>query len=904
MYTTITAQCYDCISSVIRRLSFSLIPNTVLLVFVSANDVFITLEISWDLKLGQKVASIRETGLYIGSNEKRRAQLDQLGFVWRARAPPSDARDTADGVPFKQVYDALVAYRENIKPTGQLNIPLDFTVPDSEPWPENTRGLPLGLTVDALKSQSFLEKNPEAEKKLQEIGVLESSTSAQENMSANDKRFQAIYDALLRYKEIYGDLLVPQAFVIPEDSQDFPENTWGIRLGARVNNIRTQGSYVNNNSEREEMLTEIGFVWTPPQKESKSKRGRRSLDEIDREEREVLEALSSSAHSSDSEDPSPTEDDDEDIESFLSSFDFSESGEDDDDDSSVSPKGLTWGLEAQDDDDGAAETDSDDASMNAGPDEDWEEPMNLGQSLAAAKERAVAAGIVEDNDTKRPTKRKREPEMPWYNDDFGDDFVFEDVVEALTLYKQFYGSFANLTNAEYTIPIRGDSDLEYDEFDALSAELMSMADGLSSAEMEAARFVEDPNSMTNEQLEAEITKMEEAMLGPKQQQSQLQWPEHLEGMRLGNIVRRIREGSLEVKHLPERKAQLDAIDFDWGDPRRFLDVPFEKAVCAMQAYYIVRGDMFVPFDFIMPDEDPWPSALAGYELGKAVKRIRQLQNFFEVFHEEKLYVLRMIDFVWFPTLALPIDPNEGEMTPDRLLLVGMGHPDFQQIRTGPRERADPTRPDFLGADPRQWWRVWRNWEYTTDIAAQDGIFDDAHRLRKKGDLALAEEHEELYGPGLYGQIISLTQDLSERDIIQDDDEKDNLADVIADYIYQAKKCIDFDREDTMTLVQYLTTARQRHDIEDREIEIIDEDENEEDVYESDLEAEAERISKEVSSGLAFEEEAVDDDEDIKEGDDSEDDDEYEYEYEWEYDSEFEEELGLETANIEEEQMES
>jgi hypothetical protein len=446
--------------------------------------------------------------------------------------------------------------------------------------------------------------------------------------------------------------------------------------------------------------------------------------------------------------------------------------------------------------------------------------------------------------------------------------------------------------------------LEYDEFDALSAELMSMADGLSSAEMEAARFVEDPNSMTNEQLEAEITKMEEAMLGPKQQQSQLQWPEHLEGMRLGNIVRRIREGSLEVKHLPERKAQLDAIDFDWGDPRRFLDVPFEKAVCAMQAYYIVRGDMFVPFDFIMPDEDPWPSALAGYELGKAVKRIRQLQNFFEVFHEEKLYVLRMIDFVWFPTLALPIDPNEGEMTPDRLLLVGMGHPDFQQIRTGPRERADPTRPDFLGADPRQWWRVWRNWEYTTDIAAQDGIFDDAHRLRKKGDLALAEEHEELYGPGLYGQIISLTQDLSERDIIQDDDEKDNLADVIADYIYQAKKCIDFDREDTMTLVQYLTTARQRHDIEDREIEIIDEDENEEDVYESDLEAEAERISKEVSSGLAFEEEAVDDDEDIKEGDDSEDDDEYEYEYEWDYDSEFEEELGLETANIEEEQMES
>ena len=58
-----------------------------------------------------------------------------------------------------------------------------------------------------------------------------------------------------------------------------------------------------------------------------------------------------------------------------------------------------------------------------------------------------------------------------------------------------------------------------------------------------------------------------------------QWPEHLAGMKLGTIVSRIRDGSLEVKHLPERKQQLDAIDFDWGDSKN-LSTFHLKRPCA------------------------------------------------------------------------------------------------------------------------------------------------------------------------------------------------------------------------------------------------------------------------------------------------------------------------------------
>ena len=35
--------------------------------------------------------------------------------------------------------------------------------------------------------------------------------------------------------------------------------------------------------------------------------------------------------------------------------------------------------------------------------------------------------------------------IPWFNDDFGDDFVFEDVVEALAFYKDARGSFDDLS---------------------------------------------------------------------------------------------------------------------------------------------------------------------------------------------------------------------------------------------------------------------------------------------------------------------------------------------------------------------------------------------------------------------------------------------------------------------------
>merc|ERR1712070_638726 len=198
-----------------------------------------------------------DKGLYISKSENRRQQLEKLGFTLKGQAATTDTT-----IPFDQVYDALTVYRAEIKPSGPLTVPVEFTVPDAEPWPESTRGLPLGRAIKKLRSKAYLKENPDAEEKLKQIGF--ETDKKEKKLSANDKRFQAVYLALERYKETYGDLLVPQPFIVPSDSAKWPEESWGLRLGARVNAIRSQGTFIKNNSERQGMLDALGFVWTPP----------------------------------------------------------------------------------------------------------------------------------------------------------------------------------------------------------------------------------------------------------------------------------------------------------------------------------------------------------------------------------------------------------------------------------------------------------------------------------------------------------------------------------------------------------------------------------------------------------------------------------------------------------------
>jgi len=336
--------------------------------------------------LGKKVALIRSTGKYIDNNERRRNQLEKLGFLWRLRSEPESSAGNFE-IPFGQIYEALKVYRKEVQPNGSLTVPEEFTIPGTDEWPDNLKGLPLGTLVPKLRSKSFLRENPGAEEKLTAIGFELSS-----KLAANDVRFQNVYSALKRYKEIYGDLLVPQPFEVPTGSQDWPKATWGLRLGARVNAIRSQGTFVKTNAERRELLDEIGFVWTPPEGERR-RRDIKSKSEVETADKQRALGSGESQRDSSTKNETPEDTDEADLDSFVASFDFSgtDSSEASAEEGSISPK---WGFEGGSEFEEVVNAAQEQAALQAAQDE-YQPPKTLKDSLKAAKERAIEVGIIE-----------------------------------------------------------------------------------------------------------------------------------------------------------------------------------------------------------------------------------------------------------------------------------------------------------------------------------------------------------------------------------------------------------------------------------------------------------------------------------------------------------------------------
>ncbi|CAH0480044.1 unnamed protein product [Peronospora belbahrii] len=76
------------------------------------------------------------------------------------------------------------------------------------------------------------------------------------------KRYQwkeLLLAALIQYKKIKGDLLVPGKFVVPEGDDQWPRSTWGLKLGSHVNFLRYKRDSLIKYKIKD--LDDIGFVW-------------------------------------------------------------------------------------------------------------------------------------------------------------------------------------------------------------------------------------------------------------------------------------------------------------------------------------------------------------------------------------------------------------------------------------------------------------------------------------------------------------------------------------------------------------------------------------------------------------------------------------------------------------------
>lgn len=43
--------------------------------------------------------------------------------------------------------------------------------------------------------------------------------------------FDVVWTALVRYKELHGDLTISQRFSVPPDSPEWPQAVWNMKLG-------------------------------------------------------------------------------------------------------------------------------------------------------------------------------------------------------------------------------------------------------------------------------------------------------------------------------------------------------------------------------------------------------------------------------------------------------------------------------------------------------------------------------------------------------------------------------------------------------------------------------------------------------------------------------------------------
>ena len=107
------------------------------------------------------------------------------------------------------------------------------------------------------------------------------------------------------------------------------------------------------------------------------------------------------------------------------------------------------------------------------------------------------------------------------------------------------------------------------------------------------------------------------------------WPRAARNAKLGVRVAAIRSAGRYVKENPARKAELDAMGFEW----RIRDVTgrksaeedkFQLVFQALQLYKAQHTDdtLNVPSSYVIPNSPPWPEKLYGMKLGNEVQLIR------------------------------------------------------------------------------------------------------------------------------------------------------------------------------------------------------------------------------------------------------------------------------------------
>ncbi|EQC40004.1 hypothetical protein SDRG_02664 [Saprolegnia diclina VS20] len=193
-------------------------------------------EETWDLALGRVVNNLRTQWRRNVLSSTQKHDLERLAFPFTGRTI----------IAWSTKLLALKTFRAL---EGHVNVPIAFIVPSDDVWPPVLHRMKLGKVVNAIRNQ--VESLPAHEKnQLDALGFVWSSW---------ERSWDAKLLALETYHRRFNELHVPRDFVVPKGDASWPEETWGIRLGLAVNNIRGRPERLTLGQL--DALASLGFPW-------------------------------------------------------------------------------------------------------------------------------------------------------------------------------------------------------------------------------------------------------------------------------------------------------------------------------------------------------------------------------------------------------------------------------------------------------------------------------------------------------------------------------------------------------------------------------------------------------------------------------------------------------------------
>lgn len=159
---------------------------------------------------------------------------------------------TGSHMTYESTLAALKAYYDV---NGDLILPRRFIVPSMAAYPREWHGLDLSTYVYNINWWKRHVKNrPERVLQLSNLGFVWERLQPEWNL---------ILEALVTYRSMNNNLLVPFRFVVPRGDPHWPRSTWGLPLGNCVFRIRGRNDFLRgqNAVTRREQLDALGFVW-------------------------------------------------------------------------------------------------------------------------------------------------------------------------------------------------------------------------------------------------------------------------------------------------------------------------------------------------------------------------------------------------------------------------------------------------------------------------------------------------------------------------------------------------------------------------------------------------------------------------------------------------------------------